>query len=119
VSDLGLPKGALIAAVLRGNDVLIPRGDTVIRSGDTLVIGAEPHKSSKPIRFKEITLGHNNEWNGYAIRDLDISRQSLIVMVKRKDRTMIPRSDLVLKEGDTVYIYSASESDDSDRRSMI
>ncbi len=119
IRHLGLPKGALIACVLRGKETLVPRGDTVLRAGDTLVIGAEPHKSSTPVHFKEILLGHDHDWNGCAIRDLDISRRSIIVMVKRKDRTMIPRSDLVLNEGDTVYLYSASASENSVKEALF
>ena len=42
VLDLHLPKGAIIAAVERGEDVVIPRGDTTILAGDKLVVFALP-----------------------------------------------------------------------------
>ena len=40
------------------------------------------------------------------IRDLDISRHSVIVLVKRKEKVMIPNGNLILREGDMVILYS-------------
>jgi potassium/hydrogen antiporter len=40
--DLALPAGALIVLIRRGEDALIPRGNTRIESGDTLLVLAEP-----------------------------------------------------------------------------
>ncbi len=41
VRDINWPRGCLIAAVQRGNRVLIPRGDTILLPGDVLTIVAE------------------------------------------------------------------------------
>lgn len=38
VSGLGLPRGALLMAVVRGEDAFIPSGQTVIESGDRIVL---------------------------------------------------------------------------------
>lgn len=53
---------------------------------DVLVLGAESVGSSDQhhIELKELELRQHNPWNGQRIRDLDISRQTLIVIVKRK-----------------------------------
>ena len=51
-------------------------------------------------------LKKHNPWNGLRIRDLDISRQTLIVMIKRNGRAMIPNGDFVLLEGDKVIMYT-------------
>ena len=40
------------------------------------------------------------------IRELDISRQTLIVMVRREDRLLIPTGSLKLAEGDTILLYT-------------
>ena len=71
-----------------------------------MVLGAESFQDKEHIRLKEITLQKNNPWNGRRIRDLDISRHSVIVLIKRKDRVMIPNGNLVLREGDMVILYS-------------
>lgn len=40
---LKLPQDALIAAVVRGNEVFVPYGDTVIIEGDKIILFALPH----------------------------------------------------------------------------
>jgi potassium/hydrogen antiporter len=40
--DLGLPAGALIVLIRRGDDVLVPHGSTLIEPSDTLLVLAEP-----------------------------------------------------------------------------
>lgn len=38
IKNLGLPKGVVVGAVVHGEDVTIPRGDTVVRQGDRLIV---------------------------------------------------------------------------------
>jgi len=40
------------------------------------------------------------------IRDLDISRQTIIIMIKRKDKAMIPNGNFILQEGDKIIMYT-------------
>ena len=40
------------------------------------------------IELREITIGEGHSWNGAAIKDLNIPRQSFIFMVKRKGRSI-------------------------------
>lgn len=106
IREIGLPKGSIMAAVQRGNDTLVPRGDVVLKKGDLLIIGAESTGDGQPVRLREVTLENGNKWTGEAIRDLDISRQTYIVMVRRNGRTIVPSGGLRLSAGDTVYMYS-------------
>ena len=106
VMDLGLPHGMIVAAIQRGHETIVPRGDVILRAGDAVVLGAEPFKDDRHIDLKEVVLRKQHPWNGQRIRDLDLSRQTLIVMIKRKDRMLIPKGDLVLMEGDTIILYS-------------
>lgn len=106
IRDLMLPKGILIAVIQRGREGIVPRGDVILKAGDRLVICAEPVKNDRPINLKEITLRKNHDWNGTAIRDLDISRKSNILMVKRDEKLIIPYGDLILRENDTVILYT-------------
>jgi potassium/hydrogen antiporter len=39
--DVGLPKGSLIVLVSRANEFIVPRGDTVLESGDNILVLAE------------------------------------------------------------------------------
>jgi trk system potassium uptake protein TrkA len=44
VKHLGLPKGVVVGAVVHGEEVQIPRGDTVVHEGDRLIVFALPAK---------------------------------------------------------------------------
>ena len=106
IRKLGLPSGVIIAAIQRQKEVVIPRGDVVIEDGDVIVIGAEYFKDDWNIELKEVELRHHSPWKDRAIRDLDISRQTLIVLIKRRGTMLIPHGGLVLREGDTVLLYT-------------
>ena len=108
IRDLGLPEGVVVAAIQRKQEILVPRGDVVLAPGDNLVLGAESYAEDERIRLKEIVLQKHHPWSGTAIRDLDISRQAVIVMIRRRGRMLIPRGSLVLLEGDQVILYSQS-----------
>ena len=65
----------------------------MIREDDTLVLGAEAMGDDHRIELKEVVLKHHNPWNDRPIRELDISRQTVIVMVTM----LIPNGDLIRK----------------------
>ena len=106
VRDAGLPGGVIAAAIQRGGRSVRPRGDTVLEAGDTLVLGAQGFRNDQHIDLKEITLRRQNPWVGQHIRELDISRRTLIVLVRRDGKALIPHGDLRLREGDTVVLYT-------------
>jgi voltage-gated potassium channel len=105
IRELKLPAGLLIAIVRRGKDSIVPNGDLVLEAGDIVVLGAEPLPGTDDMELKEMTISSKHKWKDQAIRDLDISRQAFIVMVKRGDKKIVPRGSTVLQEGDSVYMY--------------
>ena len=106
VMELKLPHGVIVAMIRRGKENVVPRGDVVLRDSDTVILGAEAVKDDRHIDLKEIVLLEHNPWNGQYIRDLDISRQTIIVMVKRSGTMLVPRGSLMLKEGDHIIMYT-------------
>lgn len=42
LKELGLPKGSLIAAVVRGAEVFVPNGNSLLQSGDKVIVFALP-----------------------------------------------------------------------------
>ena len=106
IMDLGLPYGVIVAMIRRGNENLVPRGNVVLKQGDILILGAEGLNDDRHIDLKEIVLMKHNPWNGQRIRDLDISRQTIIVMVKRNGTVLVPKGELILLEGDHIILYT-------------
>lgn len=108
VADLSLPSGMIMAVIKRGDDILIPRGDVVLIDDDIVVLGAIPYESDEHdhIELQEIVLKKQHPWTGLPIKKLDISRQSVIVLVKRRNKALIPNGNMVLEAGDRVFLYT-------------
>ena len=106
IYELNLPAGVLVSAIKRDEKIVIPRGNVVLEQNDTLVLGAEPFDEHEHIHLKEIVLEKHNPWIGVKIRDLDISRHSIIVLVKRMGKALIPNGDTVMQRGDIVFMYT-------------
>lgn len=106
IADLNLPEGVIIAIVKRKEEAIIPRGDIVLQEKDSIVLGAEPFEEHERINLKEVVLKEQNPWNGMRIRDLDISRHTVIVLVKRRNKALIPNGNMILREGDRVFLYT-------------
>jgi voltage-gated potassium channel len=105
ITEIGIPKDVMIVAVYRGKDTIVPRGGTMLEKDDIVVMCAEMVKDIQPIDLKEITINEGHSWNGKAIKDLDISRQSYIFMIRRNGKAIIPRGSVVIKTGDMVLLY--------------
>ncbi len=112
VKDIVLPPQLLLVMVKRKKEVIIPRGDFVLKNGDIMVIGAKNFKSDEEIHLREIIVKEKNPWIGLQVRELDISRQELIVMIQRKNKVIIPNGSTFIMKGDAVHIYSKKEHSD-------
>lgn len=108
IADLSLPSGVIVAIIKRDEEIIIPRGDVVLQKEDVVVLGAVPYDEDEHehINLKEIVLKTHNPWTGVKIKDLDISRQSVIVLVKRRNKSLIPNGNMVLEAGDRVFLYT-------------
>lgn len=104
IKELGLPANTIIALIERGDDVLMPGGDIKLLAGDVLVLGSEALKTGRPLHLTEVNIGAEHAWKDQEIKELDISRKMLIVMIKRGDRPIIPNGDVVIREGDIVIV---------------
>ncbi|MBR6230802.1 MAG: ion transporter [Lachnospiraceae bacterium] len=112
IKYLGLSREVTIAVILRGSSSIIPRGDVVIRPDDIIVLGAEAFLDDYKVELKKVVIAEKNPWNGTLIRDLDISRQTVIVSVKRNGRAVVPKGDLEIRAGDEILLYSQNHMRD-------
>ena len=113
VRDLTLPSGIILAAIQRGHEVMLPHSDLILNAGDMLILGAKNLPDDTRIELKEAILKQHHPWNGQCIRNLDISRKTVIVAVYRKKTLLTPQDDLVLLEGDHVILYTQSRMTDT------
>ena len=106
IASLKLPEGIIVAAIRRKEEFIIPRGDVVIEENDILILGAEPYDEEETINLKEVVLKEHHKWTNKKINEIDISRHSVIVLVKRRNKALIPNGNMVLCEGDRVFLFT-------------
>ena len=106
VCELSLPRGLILAAVLRNGETLMPKGDMKLFDGDCVVIGARDCDVNVDVNLKQVELREHHPWVGHKIKELDISRHTLIVMIRRGDNAIVPNGDTLIKSGDIVFVFS-------------
>jgi len=53
---LSMPKGALVGSIVRGEEVIIPHGDTVIQAGDRVILFARPDAMPRVEKAVKVNL---------------------------------------------------------------
>lgn len=105
VQELQLPSGLLLAVILRSGRSIIPHRDTILQAKDELILSGQNYKHEQHISLYEVVIDRTHPWKNNMIRDIDLSRQSLIAIIKRHDETVIPNGQTVIQEGDTIIMY--------------
>lgn len=99
---------AIVISFLGVGMVAIPTG--IISAGFvehySLISEGRNYMLSDETEFKEVLIKPQSEWKDKKIRDLDISRLAMIVMIRRKDQVIIPRGDTVIRANDKVIMYT-------------
>lgn len=112
IKELNLPMGLIIAVVIRDDEALLPKGDLKIEVGDKIILGAEAFKEDLGIALKEIIIKAEHPWVNKKIKNIDISRQTLIIYIKRKNKVVIPNGDTVIHKNDTLVVYTKENISD-------
>ena len=82
VKECIFPPQLLLVSILRDEDTIMPKGNTELQFGDTLVMAAKHYSGSEDICLKEITVKSQHEWVGHMIKDLDISKLDINIILK-------------------------------------
>lgn len=114
--DIILPPQLLLVVVMRGDEQIVPEGSTVIEEGDVLVLAGQHYAERQDMNLKELVIGAEHPWVGDQIRNLDISRQELIVSIERNGRMIIPNGSSEIKKDDVVLVYRKGKDTGVSRR---
>lgn len=106
IVDLDLPRDVIISVIKRNDQMILPYGELTLLEGDRIVLGAEPFKDYDRIKLKEVVLEEENPWTGRRIKELDIPRTSIVVLVKRGEKSLVPHGELMLEDDDRVFMYT-------------
>ncbi len=105
ISEVNMPTDALAVMIKRNGETLIPKGDTQILSGDSIILSVPSFNGVSGINLREVSIDSNHGWCNKSIEELHLPEKVLIAMIRRGAENMIPRGQTVIQEGDVVVIY--------------
>lgn len=101
VKDLNLTFNFIVAKIERNGQTIVPRGEITIEENDIIVLGGEVHFDESGQDLIEFIISRGHKWANKYIKDLKLPPDRLLIMVQRKDSSMIvPMGDTLLLEDD-------------------
>lgn len=97
-----MPREFLVVLLLRGEEVIVPNGNTLVNAGDVLVTAAPEFENYEDFGMFEEFIGKNHPWAGKKIRELELAPGTLIAMIKRGAGTVIPYGATEIRQGDSL-----------------
>lgn len=106
IRDVIFPPELILAMIIRHGEVVVPKGDTVLYSGDKLVIGAKNYRDDVDISLKEIKIEEDNPWVNLRVKELDIPKDELLLMIRRRNKTLVPNGNTIIKKDDGIVMFT-------------
>ena len=108
LKELPLPSDLLVVMIARREETIVPNGSTVLLPGDLLVLAARAFEDRENLFLQEIVVEKGHKWVGRSLRQIPTRSDTLIVMIKRGNETIIPGGSTILQAGDTLVIAQSS-----------
>ena len=99
--DLILPPGSLLISLQRGQEQIVPNGDTQLAAGDRLILAALERETLPGVTLTEKEVTAQDLAAGAR---LPRRADALIVLVERGDSYLLPNGDTILQAGDRLVI---------------
>ncbi len=104
IKDLVLPPETLLVFLRRDEKNLVPKGNTRLKAGDTLVLGAHPCEKPDGVNLSEKLITEDSPYAGKPLRESVKDKKALVILIKRGERMIIPNGDTRLHPGDLLLI---------------
>lgn len=112
IKEVVLPPETILVLILRDGKRIVPRGNTEIKANDEIVLCAqafnsknESNEAKNEIELVEIELEENHKWIGKKLSEIASDLQkSLIVLIKRNGKLVIPDGRTVLAKDDILVL---------------
>jgi cell volume regulation protein A len=104
IMDIVLPPDTLIVLIQRGGNTIIPNGTTLMLEEDICVLCASAFQGDSNVRLSEFKITHDSKWIGKKIFEFSPQPSELVIMIKRGNRSVIPRGYTTIQEGDVLII---------------
>lgn len=104
IKDVTSLPDLLLVLILRGEERIVPNGDTVIMEGDKIVLSALSPEENLGLYLSEIEIDSESPWIGLPLSRVKLPEDSLVLVLMREDRVKIPNGNTVIRENDILVI---------------
>ncbi len=109
LTEINLIAHALVVIIKRGEDTLIPQGNTEIQKGDVLILSCETYQEDiDQVNLSEIEITPDHAWRDKQISEVALPSGTLVVMLKRKSGTVIPKGDTRIHPNDILVLSEST-----------
>lgn len=105
IRDIHMPPGCLAIQLRRSGHRIIPRGDTRIERGDTVVWIAQGYLPEPDEKLEEQLITRSHPWCNRRIMKLALPEDMLIALILRGEQTIIPDGYTQILRGDRVITF--------------
>ena len=105
--DLTLHPETLIVLIRRGEQNIIPDGETIILQNDVLVLSAITPDEVHGIRLVEKIIEKDSRYNNKLLSEISKKNNEIIIMIQRNGHVIIPNGNVRLTTGDILVINRA------------
>lgn len=106
IRNIILPPDTLIVLIIRGKRKLVPNGKIRIHTGDVIILGGKAIGRIEGVNLYEKVIELDDPWADKPISQIR-SGNDLIIMIKRREKVIIPRGNVKLRDGDVLVINDA------------
>ena len=108
ISEINLPPDTLIVLIKRGDEDIVPNGQTVLCCDDIIVLAAKSIDFEEYYHMTEQVVNKKMLSKGSTLSDLSDELDALVMLIIRGSDFIIPNGDTPLKEGDTLVLNNGS-----------
>ncbi len=104
IREIQLLPGLLLVVIRRGEERIVPNGDTILEEGDCIILSALSIEDQTAGRLTEVKVDGESQWKGCTLAQVHLGKQKLVAAIQREEQFLIPNGSTVLQEGDTLII---------------
>ena len=104
IKDLTSLPDLFLVLILRGEERIIPNGNTVVLAGDKIVLSALSPEENLGICLTEIPIEKDSKWIGKPLSRIKLGEEKLVLVLKRNEKVVIPNGNTVIRENDVLVI---------------
>ncbi|MDR0987776.1 MAG: potassium/proton antiporter [Ruminococcus sp.] len=114
VKKVVFPPEVRAVMILRGDEKVIPKGDTQILAGDVLILVGNEYLDERAIDLTELRIDSGHYACGKKLSDIKFLNNALVVLIKRTTkkgvRTLVPNGNILITDNDVLVLAMAEKT---------